>query len=331
MLKESPQVSIVMTAYNAERFLVEAMESILSQSFKDFEFLIMDDGSTDSTWEILQEYAKKDARIKLFQQENKGIAFSVNYLISQAEGELIARMDADDISCPDRLQKQVDYLIQHPEVGVSVTEHVLIAPNGLPYLYVCTPEDNQTLSDLFSKGINPIAQGSVIMRKQVLMALNEPPYRLIREREFEDADLWERLNQITIFSVIKEPLFFVRRYSGCVTNRCGQIKKDMTDTHFDYKVALLLKKEFTRNEDYEFFLNGRALFLNKHPIQAINHFIQVCFFGKKLKYRLASIAFTGLTLLGSLGRFIYRQIKNNPQLYKYYDSTIVYKHYEKSI
>lgn len=114
----SPRVSVVMAVYNGERFLAEAVDSILNQTFRDFEFIIIDDGSTDSTPAMLAEYAARDPRIRILSQENRGLIASLNRGCREARGELIARMDADDISLPSRFEKQVAYLDAHPEVGV---------------------------------------------------------------------------------------------------------------------------------------------------------------------------------------------------------------------
>lgn len=307
--KEQPIVSIIMPAYNAERFLAKAIESILSQSFKDFEFLIMNDGSTDSTWQILQDYREKDIRIKLFQQENKGVAVSLNYLISQSRGEFIARMDADDISHPDRLQQQTDYLMQYPDTGMLSTAKMKIAPNGLSYTYTCPPDNQNALINLFFKGINPIVHGSVMFRKTVLMALNEPPYKLIRKDDFEDIDLWKRLIKVTTLAVIKKPLYYMREYSGSVTDRYIQDNTYQgTASHFDHKVALILKKNLIYDRGFEYFLNAKALFLNRKYLLALINFFQV-FFCKKNKYWIKSFLFIGLTFLGSLGIFIYHKLK----------------------
>ena len=98
-----PAISVIMSAYNAEAFIGAAIESMLSQSFRDFEFLIVNDGSKDATKQIIERYAARDARIRLIDRENKGLIFSLNQLIQEARGELLARMDADDISHPERL------------------------------------------------------------------------------------------------------------------------------------------------------------------------------------------------------------------------------------
>ena len=113
------EISVIMPVYNAGKFLQQAVDSILNQSFTDFEFLICDDCSTDNSVEILQNAAAKDSRIKVLNNErNLGISFTINRLCEVASTSLLARMDADDIALSDRLQKQYDFLQKHPEVAV---------------------------------------------------------------------------------------------------------------------------------------------------------------------------------------------------------------------
>jgi hypothetical protein len=114
----TPRVSVVMPVYNGERFLSEAVESILDQSFQEFEFIIIDDGSADSTASILDSYHKQDARVRVYRQENKGLVAALNYGCELARGKYIARMDADDIAIGNRLMRQVEFMEKHPEVGV---------------------------------------------------------------------------------------------------------------------------------------------------------------------------------------------------------------------
>ena len=110
-----PRVSVVMPAYNAEKYIGEAIDSILNQTFTDFEFIIIDDGSSDRTADIVKSYS--DPRIRLLANErNSGIVASLNRGIQKATGKYIARMDADDYSRLDRIKKQVDFLDNHPEV-----------------------------------------------------------------------------------------------------------------------------------------------------------------------------------------------------------------------
>jgi len=131
---ETPKVSVVMPVYNGARFLQESIESILDQTFKDFEFLIVNDGSTDQSEEIIRKYAHIDDRIHLITNpENLGIAEATNTGIAHALGEYIALMDQDDISMPERLEKQVVFLDTHPEISVVGANSIRLDENGEQY------------------------------------------------------------------------------------------------------------------------------------------------------------------------------------------------------
>ena len=113
-MQKEPLVSVIMSAYNAESTLETAIESILSQSFSNFEFLIMNDGSNDMTSEILENYSQNDKRIRVFQNEkNKGLTKSLNILINLSKGKYIARQDADDFSVYSRLSSQITFLTEN--------------------------------------------------------------------------------------------------------------------------------------------------------------------------------------------------------------------------
>ncbi|MBI5094602.1 MAG: glycosyltransferase family 2 protein [Candidatus Hydrogenedentes bacterium] len=111
----APAVSVVMSVYNGERYLAEAIESILGQTYRDFEFIIIDDGSTDESLKIVEGYASRDNRIRLVSRPNRGLAAALNDGIEIARAPIIARMDADDVSLPKRFEKQMLYMAQHPE------------------------------------------------------------------------------------------------------------------------------------------------------------------------------------------------------------------------
>src|SRR5262245_39958720 len=115
----APLVSVVMPAYNGERFVVEAVRSILAQTFRDFELIVVDDGSTDRTAELVAAEQSRDPRVVVHRQpSNQGFRIALNAGCALARGELIARMDADDVSLPERFERQVAFLRAHPEVGV---------------------------------------------------------------------------------------------------------------------------------------------------------------------------------------------------------------------
>src|SRR3954471_13594365 len=127
--KKDPLVSIILPAYNVEKYLGKAIDSILQQTFTDFEFIIIDDGSTDGTEKILKNYS--DPRIVYLKHEaNMGLVYTLNHCISLARGIYIGRMDGDDISLPDRIQKQFEYLQIKQDVDVLATQVRLIDEDG---------------------------------------------------------------------------------------------------------------------------------------------------------------------------------------------------------
>jgi glycosyltransferase involved in cell wall biosynthesis len=121
-----------MSVYNGLPYLSEAVDSVLSQTFEDFEFIIIDDGSTDGSTDVLRQYARSDDRICLVEQENRGLTPSLNRGIDRARGTYIARMDADDVCLPARFALQVDYLNRHPECVVVGGEPKMIDAEGKP-------------------------------------------------------------------------------------------------------------------------------------------------------------------------------------------------------
>src|SRR5262245_47416384 len=118
MSTSTPAVSVLMPVYNAGRFLAPALDSILAQTFADFELIAIDDGSSDGSGKVLAEFAARDRRVCVLTQENCGIVATLNRALELARAPLVARMDADDLSRPDRFAQQVAYLREHPDVAV---------------------------------------------------------------------------------------------------------------------------------------------------------------------------------------------------------------------
>lgn len=184
------EVSVVMSVYNGDRYLREAVDSILNQTFADFEFIIVDDGSTDSTSEILAGYATQDPRIMLVRNhENIGQTKSLNEGLARAQGEYIARQDADDVSLPERLSAQVAFLQENLDVGLVGSAYDLIDAEGDLLCTVhppCAPDEvGRTLPER-----NCICHGSALYRRQCLRFVG-----LYRElfAPAEDYDLWLRI------------------------------------------------------------------------------------------------------------------------------------------
>jgi glycosyltransferase involved in cell wall biosynthesis len=206
-----PKVSVILPAYNAENWISLSIESILEQSFADFELLIIDDGSTDHTRSIVAGFS--DTRIRLLENErNLGVAGTLNRGIGSAQGKYLARMDADDISMPLRLEKQVDFLDAHPDVSVVDTV--------MEYIDDAGQSQHEYNSDIISmeairKALprtNCLGHSSIMMRRESMAAY---PYRKI---VYEDYDCWLRMaHDGHLFAKIDEPLLKYRRHDASIT------------------------------------------------------------------------------------------------------------------
>ena len=165
-MQKEPLVSVIMSAYNAESTLETAIESILSQSFSNFEFLIMNDGSNDMTSEIIENYSQNDKRIRVFQNEkNKGLTKSLNILINLSKGKYIARQDADDFSVYSRLSSQITFLTENNFDACSSRAINIQTKKKIPGKSFYIPLSVQV------KFKNPIIHGTLVIKKEVLSEL----------------------------------------------------------------------------------------------------------------------------------------------------------------
>lgn len=209
-----PLVSVIMPTYNCKMFLREAIESILNQTFQDFEFLIIDDNSIDGTTAILNDYLQKDSRLKVYSQERKGLIMSLNRGCMLAKGKYIARMDADDISLPHRLEHQVRYMEEHPEIGVLGTWIRIIDESGRPRRTVRLLTDPKMLG-LYLCMENHMCHPTVMMRRDVIEHLG---FYNLNALHAEDYDLWGRASYISQIANLPEALVDYRIWKGGVTS-----------------------------------------------------------------------------------------------------------------
>ena len=144
-MSQSPAVSVLLPVFNGIRHLREAVDSILGQTFADFEFIIIDDGSTDDSAKTLQQYAQVDSRIRLVSRPNKGLTVTLNEGVGMASAPLLARMDADDIALPQRLEKQTAYMREHPDCVLLGSAVTLIDPEGLPIRQMCSEQTHEEI------------------------------------------------------------------------------------------------------------------------------------------------------------------------------------------
>jgi glycosyltransferase involved in cell wall biosynthesis len=205
-----------MPVYNAEQYIRQAAESILKQSFSDFEFIIIDDGSTDDSKKILEELARSDPRIRLVSRPNTGYTIALNEALQLARAPFIARMDADDVSMPTRLEKQVGYLQAHPECVVLGTRIMTIDPFGSP-LY--EPNHKLTHHEIelqLLAGIGwAIVHPASMMRREAVMEL--AGYRPEMEPA-EDLDLFLRLAEHGKLANLPEVLLYYRQHVKSVNH-----------------------------------------------------------------------------------------------------------------
>jgi len=181
-----PKVSVVMGVYNGEKYLSEAIESILNQTFTDFEFIICDDGSSDRSVQIIENYANQDNRIVFLKNNvNRGLAATLNRCIEISKGEYIARMDCDDLSLRDRFEKQVRYLDRHKEIAIVGGAVYLFDEKGKYGLRRSKSKFNKVEVFKNSFFIHP----TVMMRKSMLLSVNGYTVSKYTYRT-EDYDLW---------------------------------------------------------------------------------------------------------------------------------------------
>ncbi len=162
-----PELSIIMPLYNTEMYVAQAIQSLLSQTYTDFELIIVDDGSTDKSLEIVKSF--KDSRIKIMRnQQNQGIVFSRNRGLKEAVGEYIAPFDSDDIAMPDKFRKQIDFLKTHPDFGLIGSWIKMIDENGkfIKKKWRLFAKPEEIPAQLLFR--NYFAQSSVVIRREAL-------------------------------------------------------------------------------------------------------------------------------------------------------------------
>ncbi len=265
------KISVVMSVYNAEKYLREAIESILYQTFYDFEFIIINDGSTDNSLEIIKSYS--DNRIVLIDQINTGLAMALNNGIKKSRSEYIARMDADDVSMPERLEKQYIFLENNLDHIIVGCNGVLIDKDGN---YIFT-SDQPAYDEDAKKNLpeTPFFHSSVMMRKNVILKSGGYLDGLIKG---QDTVLFNRMAKFGKFANLKEPLIkyrivptanSVRRNIG---KRFWKIldkaieSNEISDNDSEYLANLLENRQSdSRVANYHIFLAKKYLWNNYNP------------------------------------------------------------------
>jgi len=211
---KQPIVSVIMPVYNSEKYLGAAIESVLRQTFKEFEFIIVDDCSSDGSLEIIKKYSKKDRRIDIVENScNLGISESRNAGLAAAKGKLIMNMDHDDICHPDRIRLQVQYLKQHPDVGIVGSDIDVINDGGKSIGERHFPKDDASIRKALIQ-YSPFTHPSTMVRSSAYARAGK------YDKNFEPADDYElyfRIGSHSKFGNLSACLLKHRIYGSATT------------------------------------------------------------------------------------------------------------------
>lgn len=213
-MTRSPKISVVMSVYNHGTFVEDAIRSVLDQKFQDYEFLIVDDASTDGAMSVAQKWARADARIQVLRNETRlGLTKSLNRAIGYAAAPWIARQDADDVSYPARFQSQMDRLEKKTEVGILGTWYEGIDKEGNRLYRTALPVTDQGIKR-WLKTINCLCHGSVIFSKDLFMRVGKYPEQYPFAQDYA---LWLRFSKVTKIENIPETLYQRRMHEGAIS------------------------------------------------------------------------------------------------------------------
>lgn len=216
LIKENnPLVSIIMPVFNAGNFLWEALESVANQTYKDLEIICVNDGSTDESLAILKEFQKRDKRVKIFSfKKNSGVSSAANLAIKKARGKFLARVDADDLIPADRIEKQVKFLLENPQVIVVGGQVELITKNGERIVIKKFPKTHQEIINLSFVAM-PIQQGAMMVNRSLL------PKNFVWYKEkyktSEDLDLFFRLFKYGKGANLPDILLYYRQHGNSIS------------------------------------------------------------------------------------------------------------------
>jgi glycosyltransferase involved in cell wall biosynthesis len=241
---KKPKISVIIPVYNCEQYLEEALASIIIQTFRDFEVIAINDGSTDGSLKILEKIAKIDNRIRIINQKNSGIVKVLNRGIKEARAEYIARMDGDDVSFPNRFADQIKILDKNPDVVLVAGDFEVIDQNGEFLFRVLVPPENDDIPRAFYLR-NAIAHGSTMFRR--IIAQEVGGY----SNEYgptEDLDLWLKLLEKGRFAATASPLYKWRMNQGGITLSNNRESVRQSDMHIQNRWQKSQPERLTRNE-----------------------------------------------------------------------------------
>jgi glycosyltransferase involved in cell wall biosynthesis len=205
-------ISVVMATYNSAHWLARSIPSVLGQTFRDFELIVVDDGSTDNTQKLLASIP--DARLRSIRKDHSGIGETVNVGLEVARFVAVARMDADDVCLPHRFERQIAFLNTHPNVVAVGSATILIDDRDRVIREVHFPTDPAAIARRIQKGAIPFPNSSMMFRRDAVAAIGNYNGAF---SPAEDVEMWLRLLRVGDFACIDEPLMMLRVHGGSTT------------------------------------------------------------------------------------------------------------------
>jgi glycosyltransferase involved in cell wall biosynthesis len=220
----APRVTVLLPVYDAERFLAEAVESILAQGFRDFELLAIDDGSRDGSAALLDAFARRDARVRVVRRPHAGLVATLNAGLELARGELVARMDADDVALAQRLERQVARLDRDPELACIGGGFEVMDAAGRVFDRAFPPCDHAEILTRALTGNSPISHSAAMFRREAVRRLGGYD---ASARGVEDLDLWLRLAEIGTLANLPDLVSRVRHHDASESGQdpTGQLEQ----------------------------------------------------------------------------------------------------------
>lgn len=203
-----------MPVFNGGKYLDQAISSIRNQTFKEFELIILNDGSTDQSIELIKKHAAEDPRIVVIDRENRGLVESLNEGVRVAKGELIARMDADDVADNERLRLQFEFMSQHPEVVAVGSGYLLIDEDGDPIRSFRPPAENNILQLQALERSTPICHPTAVFRKNLFLSVGGYRHAAMLA---EDLDLWLRMGEVGELANVQNILLEYRQHQASIS------------------------------------------------------------------------------------------------------------------
>lgn len=249
-----PLISVLMPVWNSSKYLDKSIPSILNQSFQNFEFIIIDDGSSDDSLSIIKKYARIDKRIRFYTQENKGISYTLNKGIRISKSQVIARMDADDISINSRLELQYNFLINNLEYKIIGSNAFIIDDSGKHVGLFSKYQHDYVIKKKLPS--NPFIHSTVMYYKKFIIdngGYNEDIYQF-----FEDKLLWLKVSSKSKFYNIQTPLIHYRISKNSVSSYTKKEQKKI-----DGIIKFYLHNSFIKKTDIKFLKQLKVSQKNK--------------------------------------------------------------------